>query len=261
MNSRRAAVASAIAGTMVRTSLLLLLAVLGPVMSGAGAAPPALAEWSNVLRTFVNEQGQVNFAALARDREGLERVVAEIGRISPASAPAQFPTEESKLAYYVNAYNALAMYNVIDSGIPHALNWWRRIKFFGLKRFSLGGEEMSLYTLENKVIRPIGDERIHFALNCMVAGCPRLPREPFAAGKLDEQLDAATGLFFSEPRNLSIDRAAKVVWVSSILEFYTEDFLQKAPTLIAYINRYGGNSIPADYAVQFIPYDWTINRQ
>ena len=38
---------------------------------------------------------------------------------------------------------------------------------------------MSLYTLENDVIRPLGDERVHFALNCMVVSCPRLPRVAF----------------------------------------------------------------------------------
>lgn len=47
--------------------------------------------------------------------------------------------------------------------------------------------------------------------------------------------------------------------MSAILEFYTKDFLAKSPTLIAYINRYAPAGIPADFAIEFIDYDWTVN--
>ncbi|WP_454753976.1 DUF547 domain-containing protein [Cupriavidus necator] len=103
---------------------------------------------------------------------------------------------------------------------------------------------MTLYTYENSVIRPLGDERVHFALNCMVRGCPQLPNEPFSAEHLDTQLDEATRRFFSEPRNLQVDLAARTVRVSSILDFYKDDFLKRNPTLNAYINRYAPVRLP-----------------
>lgn len=240
--------------------VMAFLSVILPASVRAGDMPLG-AEWGAVLHTAVNGRGQVDFDALARHPDGLRRVVAGIGRASPRSAPDRFPAEASRLAYYINAYNALAMANVIDSGIPVSLTWWRKIRFFGVTTFSIGGEQMSLYHLENQVIRPLGDERVHFALNCMVVSCPRLPQEPFSGDKLNDQLDKAARAFFSESRNLSIDASRHVVRVSSILKFYTEDFLRKAPTLNAYINRYAATPVPADYTVEFIPYDWTVNRQ
>ncbi len=48
---------------------------------------------------------------------------------------------------------------------------------------------------------------------------------------------------------------------SSILDFYTGYFLPKNPTLIAYINKYASKSIPEDYRIEFIDYDWTVNDQ
>ena len=48
----------------------------------------------------------------------------------------------------------------------------------------VGGKTISLYKLENDVIRPLGEERVHFALNCMVVSCPRLPRAAFSAAAL-----------------------------------------------------------------------------
>lgn len=42
---------------------------------------------------------------------------------------------------------------------------------------------------------------------------------------------------------------------------YPEDFLAEAPTLIAYVNRYRGDAVAENMRIEFIPYDWTVNRQ
>jgi hypothetical protein len=217
--------------------------------------------WARVLARFVNERGEVDFRALSRDRGDLDAFLDHVARVSPRSAPESFPRREAKLAYYINAYNALAMFNVIDSGFPQRLDGWRKIRFFGLKRFTVGGERMSLYALENDVIRPLGDERVHFALNCMVVSCPRLPREIFTPEKLDRQLDNEARRFFADARNLQVLPEEKRVRVSSILDFYTGDFLARSPTLASYISSYAAGRVPEDYAIEFIEYDWTVNDQ
>ena len=128
-----------------------------------------------------------------------------------------------------------------------------------MRHVTIGGERISLYDLENERIRPIGDERVHFALNCMVVSCPRLPRVPFDGATLDRQLDQAARDFFAEPRNLTVDPQRREIRVSRILDFYTEDFLKQAPSLADYIERWRADKLPRDYALRFFPYDWTIN--
>ncbi len=218
------------------------------------------AAWARVLSCHVDEQGRIDFAGIARAPSDLETYVAYLGTVSPESKPSAFPTPDAALAYYLNAYNALAMYNVIQSGIPPELGSIK-FRFFYKNRLLLGRRRISLYRLENGIVRPIGDPRVHFTLNCMVRGCPRLPREPFEAGRLDAQLDAAARLFFSEARHVELRPEKKTVRFSEILSFYTKDFLAKAPTLIAYANRYRAEPLPAEWKVEFIPYDWTLNRQ
>ncbi len=136
----------------------------------------------------------------------------------------------------------------------------QKIRFFYLTRLEVDGEKRSLYSLENDVIRPLGEPRIHFALNCMVRSCPRLPREPWSAEQLDAQLDAAARLFVSEPRNVERVPARRTVRMSSIFDFYRKDFLAQAPSLIAYVNRFRDDPIALDYQGEFIPYDWTLNQ-
>jgi hypothetical protein len=74
----------------------------------------------------------------------------------------------------------LAMHGVVQAGIPDSLGGFRKVSFFYLQKFNIGGKSMSLYHFENEVIRPLGEERVHFALNCMVIGCPKLPRSAFS---------------------------------------------------------------------------------
>jgi hypothetical protein len=224
------------------------------------AAAPVDA-WARVLDRFVDDRGRVDFHGLARDRVDLDRYVAWIYAVAPSNAPGLFPSPAHVLAYHLNAYNALAMYNVLEDGIPPTLAGLKKLDFFVLRRLRVGGAPLSLYTYENEVIRQLGDARVHFALNCMVVGCPRLPRAPFRAETLDAALESEARLFFSEPRNLQVDAPQRIVRMSEILSFYTEDFLAAAPSLIAYVNRYRAVPTPADYRVEFIPYDWTINRQ
>ncbi len=216
--------------------------------------------WARVLAAHVDERGRIDFAGIAKAPADLDAYVAWIASVDPDNTPGSFPTPASRLAYYLNAYNALAMYNVIQSGIPETLGSLK-FRFFYRDRLVMGGRRISLYSLENAIVRPLGDPRIHFALNCMVRGCPRLPRVPFEAARLDEQLDEAARLFFLEERNVRRVPEEQTVFFNEILRFYTKDFLAKAKSLIAYANLYAASPIPESWKVRFTPYDWTVNRQ
>ena len=232
-----------------------------PVFSPAPGGPPPYDAWARVLEKYVDDRGRINFAGVATDRADLDRFVAYVYDVGPNNQPQLFPTPEHVLAFHINAYNALAMHKVIEAGIPDTLAGVKKIGFFYLGKVQVGGEPISLYDYENKVIRALNEPRIHVALNCMSVGCPRLPREPFLPEKLDQQLDREARLFYNEVRNVQVNEGAKLLRLSEILDFYTADFLAGAPSLAVYVNRYRRAPVPENYTVEFIAYDWTINRQ
>lgn len=120
---------------------------------------------------------------------------------------------------------------------------------------------MSLNTLENDVIRPLGDARVHFALNDMVKSSPRLPQVPWDATILDDQLQAAALEYFNAPYDVQVDEQAQQVQLSELMDQYEEDFLKEAPSLLGYVNRFRRQPVPTDYQVEFIPFNWKLNRQ
>ena len=252
--------------------LLALLSICGLAACAATPAPqvanqaqltPAQAYdvWDSVLAEHVDDAGRVDFAALKAESGALDRFVAWIYTVGPYNQPALFPSDGDVLAYHINAYNALAMYAVLDAGIPKHLNLLDRARFFKLRSIRVGGQKTNLYDYENQVIRPIGEPRIHFAINCMAVSCPRLPQQAFRPATLEQELQAVSVEFFNDLKHVVVDHTTNTAFLSAILDFFPKDFLAVSPSLLAYANRYAKPKIPDDYAVKFLDYDWTINRQ
>jgi hypothetical protein len=238
------------------------------------AEPFSHEEWTAVLGKFVDDEGLVNYVGLSGNSDGFSRYVQAVGKISPAVAPELFPTEEERLAYYLNAYNALVFEGVLRRG-PEEESVWSGLvsglKFFGMMKVKVGGEKMSLKTLEDQYIREqFQDPRIHAALNCASIGCPRLRRTAFESGTLHEDLDSAMQEFVSAELHVEIDRDRKTVLLSKIFDWFEDDFLDDEkrrgisdPNILDAINRYRSvdEQIPRGYKVDFRPYDKRINKQ
>jgi hypothetical protein len=231
--------------------------------AGASQISP-ITGWASVLQNSVDGQGRIDFWEVGGKPDAFHVFIRHIAQVSPQNRIEMFPKQEDKLAYYINAYNALALYGIIQKNFPNDFDGLTdRAKFFLLTKYVVGGERISLQKLENEVIRPLGDPRIHFALNCMVKSCPRLPQGPFFATTLDEQLNTAAREFLNSPKHVQVDIEKKEIRLSSILKWYEEDFVNpdQAKSLISYINRYRQQTIPESYDVEFLDYDWTVNQQ
>jgi hypothetical protein len=245
------------------------------------------ARFDRVLQQYVNERGLVDYSALREDLEDLEGYYYLITAYSPDSHPDLFPSENHKLAYWINAYNAAAIKTVMtyypiksvldvkQPGIFFFLS--DKSGFFFFQRLTFGGKSTSLYYLENQVIRKrFGDPRIHFAVNCASIGCPRLPRQSFSGESLDQQLDEETRFFLTEERNFKIDHYEKVIYISSIFKWYEKDFTtwytakfpERESSLLSYIELYLTpekieelKKIGNSYPLRYVPYDWRLNDQ
>jgi len=275
----------------------LLLAVVGagacttipaPRPEGAVPAEPGTpfdhALLDRVLARHVDGHGRVDYAALRADPSTLDAYYARLAAVSPDSHPGLFPDPADQLAYWINAYNATAIQTVLhhypidsvrDVGRPW-LFFYPLAGFFYLQRVELGGRKTNLYDLENGIVRErFDDPRIHFALNCASLGCPRLPAHAFHPDRLQVELDEETRRFVAEPRNVSIEPAEGRITLSSIFDWYAEDFTgwmernhpDRPATLVGYVALYVSSDRAAlleqcaDCAVRFADYDWSLNDQ
>ena len=260
---------------------LILLFAVSATASTAQEAPMhdskqafSHADWTTVLKRFVDDRGFVDYEGLARDRAVFDRYIRAIEEASPSSAPQRFPTRSDALAYYINAYNAHVFNGVLARG-PEKKSVWRGLvsglNFFVRMKVTVGGESMNLKSLEEKIIlKQFKDPRVHAAINCASISCPRLIQEAFEPEHLDQQLDAVMREWVNDPTHLKVDEAGKKVRLNKIFDWFSGDFLgfekrngTQNANQIDYVNRFRSpeQQIPRSYSISFLPYNKGINAQ
>ena len=230
-----------------------------PPLTGEGTPshPPEEA-WARVLKAAVDAQGRVDFNAVLMNHQDLDRYVAWVYERSPESWGHLYPTRAHVIAYHLNAYNALAIYNLLTAGVPAELSGADRKRLFEKRKLLVGGQPLTMAEHRER-IRALGEPRVHFALTRIVAGDPRLSRDPYRANVLDPQLDRAARNFFAEERNLRVDNARRRIRFSPLLQTWEADFLRHAPSLAAYASAFRDAPLPQGYAVEFGEFDWTVH--
>jgi hypothetical protein len=229
------------------------------------------ADWQQVLVQVVTDDGRVRYDALTANangvRDALQRYVSAIGQASPENRPDLFPTPDHRLAYYLNAYNALCMYGVLQKGLPS------NVLLSGLymtARFPVGGRETTLDALERQHIRPSGDPRTHFALNLMTQSSPPLRREPYEAARLDADLADQGRRYLADARAVQRVTDTRVRLSELFTKFYPGDFQEaysraagvRNPTILDAIRPLAGPDSPLRSATEYesLSYDWSLNR-
>src|SRR6185369_6176459 len=199
--------------------------------------------------------GVVNYPAF-QDNAAFRKYVDDLGK------PAKLDGKADTLAYYINAYNALAIQGILEGLSPSSL--LGRARYFKLKEWPLNGQTITLYDLEHKILRPLGEPRIHFAIICASRSCPFLRSEAYSAARIDAQLDDQARQFVNDPFRNRFDKATKTAHLSEIFKWFEEDF-QGAGSVQKYIARYIADPEVArdlaqdGYKLQYIDYDWNLN--
>ena len=236
-------------------------------------------EWKTVLDAVATDDGFVRWDKIKNNtggvRDALFRYVGRIGAASPRNRPALFPTDDDKLAYYINAYNALAMYGVVQRGYPGNVlrpGFVDPGGLFFIDKFRVGGKNTTLNGLEREEVRERSglDPRIHFAVNCMSYSCPPLRKEPFVGARLDEQLDEQGRIYLSDRRAVRAEDEETVKLNAIFYDYYKGDFIDaeakrsgaKDPDLITALRPYAADDSPLKTARRWegMGYDWSLNR-
>jgi hypothetical protein len=184
------------------------------------------------------------------------------------AAPGRLQTVPERLAFWINAYNLLALKAVLDQYPVESIkdggslfqSIWKK------KVGTVGGTAYALDDIEHGILRKdFKEPRVHFAIVCASLSCPDLRTEPYRSDRLDAQLDDAARSFLANPaKGLLPGPHGKTAKVSSIFKWFGDDFgvaggvsqfiLTKAePALVA---RLAGLT---DAGLSFLEYDWSLN--
>ena len=226
--------------------------------------------WNTLLQKYVDADGQVNYSAWHASQQDQQSLDAYINHLSAASntEPA---SREGQMAFWINAYNAVTIKGILreyptDSIRKHTsklggYNVWHHLQL------AIADTQISLDSIEHKVLRKMNDPRIHFAIVCASYSCPRLLNQAYTATQLNDQLVLNTKNFFANPGNFKYDASRNKFQMSSIMEWFADDFGANQQAQLATIAPYLPTREAYDAAlnnsprVSYLKYDWSLNEQ
>ena len=184
--------------------------------------------FDDLLRRFVDCNGRVCYRAWKRDCAAVDRLHTYLVSLGGVDALDPTASRAGKLAYYINAYNALVLWGILEEYPTASIQRHNRkgaeYRIFEDLELWIDGEYLSLNDIEHGVLRTLEEPRIHFALVCAARGCPRLRNEAYVADRLDEQLTDNALEFFSHRNRFRVCRHTGTVRLSPILKWFAEDF-------------------------------------
>lgn len=223
--------------------------------------------WQATLDRYVAANGAVDYAAVQADKPLDAWLVALGDATEPAS-------RSDRMAFWINAYNALTLDLVADSYPIASIMDLDGGKVWDNRSFRVAGRQVTLNDIEQRILRPLADARVHAALNCASRGCPPLSKKAYAGPTIDAQLQEASRAWMAST-GIQIDQAGRSVKLNRIFEWYGGDFYTgkhadipgfdgKTEAALDYAIRY----LPADqaawlkkggYTLGWIEYDWKLN--
>lgn len=207
----------------------------------------------DILEKYVSKDGMVSYSRLAERPAILDDVLYDIKHTGLAGRSAQY-----RYAFYLNAYNILVIANVVKHWPVD--NPLEIPGFFDEIEFSVAGEQLTLNDVEHqKLLEAYKDPRIHFVLVCAGLGCPPLKPSAIIPSDVDNILEDRTSRAINTPLMVRPDHGRKIVYLSSIFDWYQDDFGPDTAAVINYINQYRDAPIPKNYKVEYTEYNWNIN--
>ncbi len=223
----------------------------------AAATQPDPAVWDAVLSARARDGGFDYRAADGQDRKRLAAYLANLGDANPR----EMKPEERK-AFYINAYNAMAVAIVLEHYPTPSI---RSVDgAFQALRKRIAGELLTLDDIENR-LRDTRDARIHFAIVCAAKSCPPLLPRAYRAAMLSADLDAQGRAFVRDSTKNVIDPEEGRLLLSEIFEWSRKEFEREAGSVGAYVARFTPPAV-GDWlrtfakSPEFLPYDWALNQ-
>ncbi|WP_413431691.1 DUF547 domain-containing protein [Crateriforma spongiae] len=227
-------------------------------------------DWDTLLKRFVDQNGNVDYRSWKQSAADQRALDAYLAQLSSANPNAQ-ASLAGKLAFWINAYNAVTIKGILRE-YPTSSIRNHTAKLIGYNIWddlllTVGGKSYSLNQMEHEILRKMGEPRIHFAIVCASISCPRLLNEAYTADKLEQQLTMNSRNFFANQRNLRFDASRQHFQLSSILEWFGEDFGANQAAQLRTIAPYFPQGPAQQFAsqgrgsVSYLDYDWGLNDQ
>ncbi len=245
-------------------------------------------DFADALKINVDDAGMVNYRKLKAEPQKLRAFITELRNFDRKDFDKW--NDNEKIAFWLNAYNALTLKAIIDNypikssffksriypknSIRQIAGVWDKIKF------KVMGQNLTLGHIEHKILRvKFNEPGIHMAMVCAAMGCPSLRNKPYTDDKLQKQLDDQTRRFLANPAKFKIEGTHDRIYLSPIFKWFAVDFIKKygpkknigrhnkeESAVLNFIASYLDKAqkdyvLAGKFKIKYLKYDWSLNEQ
>lgn len=209
--------------------------------------------FDELLKKYVSDNGNVDYEGFKNSREKLLGYISILQNTFPKFDKLK-PSKEQKLAYWINAYNALTIDLILQN---YPLKSIKDIdKPWDQRLWKFGNKWLNLNDIEHQILRKMDEPRIHFAIVCASFSCPKLQNTAFTVSDIETQLTTATKEFLDDSTKNYISQ--NNLRLSKILKWFAKDFKTNG-SLIDFLNKYTEIEISSKAKKSFKDYNWDLN--
>ncbi|MBN2377743.1 MAG: DUF547 domain-containing protein [Sedimentisphaerales bacterium] len=221
------------------------------------------AHLDQLLTDCVDFQGRVNYRCLLENHsDTLKKQLDHFAAVDPD----HLPRSRQRLAFWINAYNAICLQQVLDSG-PNVKYVNQDGFFFTRKNYFIAGRKRSLNEIQNEIIRRnFNDPRIFSALMIPIKSGPPLRPEAYRPDLLNFQLDQQCRLWINNPAANRLDLQKNTLFLSCVFKNYAQDFDRLYDNPRGFYAKYTNSEQERSYVLNhpetsliYLPFDWSLN--
>lgn len=212
-------------------------------------------KFDEVLKTYVDSKGNVNYQDLKKDQKALNDYLTYLEKTSPSKDW----SENKEKAFWINAYNAYTLKIILDNyPLKSITDISNKGKTAWKTSFAkVGGKTYTLDHIEHEILRKkFKDPRIHVGVNCASISCPKLANFAFTEENIETELESLMKGFINDSTRNKLD--SKKIQISEIFNWFKADFTSEG-TVIDYINRYSDTKVNKKARIKYLTYNWSLN--
>jgi hypothetical protein len=215
--------------------------------------------WDELLTKYVSA-GKVDYQAMQNDISQLEQYQNMLKLIKLDD----FSQNELK-ALWINVYNAFTVKYILENYPTRSI-----IKLkspFNKKRWSIAAAIYSLNDVLEIKLKEFKDPRIHFAIVQGCIGSPDLKSGIYKDSIIDQQLEEAAQLFFSQKKHyyMQTEKNRVTLFLNKLFKDHKKDFGDTEEEMLKFISRYIPESDAelikntAKLKITYLDFDWNLN--
>ncbi len=214
--------------------------------------------YDTLLQTHIHhsEKDSITYNGVNYDRWAADPKHKTALKLLQTEDPASYQGQKQK-AFWINAYNFLTIELIIRE------NERQSIKNLGglfttpwqKHTWKFASQDYSLDHIEHKILRPMGDARIHFAINCASVSCPDLRTQSYRASALNQQLNEQVKTTLTN-KGKGLKTENNTIYTSKIFNWFAEDF--NDGDIKGWLKNY--ENIDKNAPLKFMKYDWSLNK-